>query len=105
MLRMHLTGSPPNLGAHLLAWEIGLEPERMVPFETRHPGMIDRLLAGEIVPGTDIAAELSQLSGGRVPVGAWRRLSWGSWGRPPAPWAGAWVEGELMRRQLQKKAA
>jgi hypothetical protein len=68
--------------------------------------MIDRLLSGEIQPGTILGMELSQRSRGRIPLGAWSQPARGGWGDPPAEWARDWVwRTKRDRAQAQQKAA
>ena len=90
--RPHLVARVPNDGARRLVWW-WLEPqsggERILRrAELRRTAKVDdillaRLLAGEIVPGGELAYRIRQATTGAVRVSDWRVRPAGGWGDRP----------------------
>jgi hypothetical protein len=88
MSRMHLGAKVPNEGARRLAWWIGERFAGDVAAFARAARVgvatIERLIAGEIAPGTDIVLPIGVATLGTVHRTDWRRQPLGSWfDRPP----------------------
>lgn len=89
MTRLHLPAIVPNEGARRLAWVI-LDRHRgdMAAFAdtARLPeAVLDRLLVGEIVPGTDIALPIGVATDGFILRRDWQVGPDGGWfDRPSA---------------------
>lgn len=70
MIKLHLVGKPATEGARRLAWHIGRAHRGDVAAFAADCGVspmnIDRLLTGEIVPGTDLALRVGLGSDGYV---------------------------------------
>ncbi|HEU0045098.1 hypothetical protein [Sphingomonas sp.] len=84
MVKMHLGAKVPNEGARRLAWWIGREHRGDVRVAARDlPGCgettVERMLAGEVVPGAVLTQVLMQRAG----------IGWRLWQKPPA---GGWFE-------------
>jgi hypothetical protein len=86
MAKMHLVAKPPNEGARRLAWWIGTHGATAFAHFARsigsHVGYVDRILAGEIVPGEDLARRIGLTTGHFVARRDWRRPACAGWFDP-----------------------
>lgn len=89
MSKLHLVASVPNLGAHKLAWIVGraASPADALAAFARAAGgnamLFDRLITGEIVPGSVLAAEIQLWSRGVIDRRDWRRPALRWWFEQP----------------------
>jgi hypothetical protein len=88
MSRMHLGAKVPNEGARRLAWWIGEkfagDVAAFAAAARVGVATIERLIAGEIAPGTDIVLPIGVATLGTVHRDDWRRQPLGSWWERPA---------------------
>ncbi|MEG3153026.1 hypothetical protein U1769_24295 [Sphingomonas sp. ZT3P38] len=96
-MKMHLAAVVPNEGARRLAWAIAQQHDAdIVAFAAAAQvscSVVDRLIAGEIVPGTDLALPVGFASDGFV-----SRMDWQ---REPAGW---WFDRPSARPSLRRMA-
>lgn len=81
--KLHLTAWPANEGARRLAWWIGSTHGGDVAAAAARFGCetstIDRLIAGEIVPGTELALPVGLVTDGFICRKDWQRAAAGGW--------------------------
>jgi hypothetical protein len=89
MMKLHLPAKVPNEGARRLAWRIGEFHKGDIGAFARvaqvSSSMIERLIAGEIVPGTDLALPVGFASDGFVSRRDWQTDAVGGWFERPSP--------------------
>lgn len=88
-MKMHLAAKVPNEGARRLAWWIGTrfggDVDAFADAALISASMTQRLLAGEIVPGTDLAEPIGFASEDFVSRLDWQRPAIAGWfAVPPA---------------------
>ncbi len=88
MFKMHLRARVPNEGARRLAWWLGERGGagvgRLASAGECDIERIERLLAGELEPGAELAFRISRATGGAVVTRDWRDAAAGGWGDRPA---------------------
>jgi hypothetical protein len=88
---MYLPARVPTEGAHRLAWMIGTAPDpaaTIVALEERIGiNMVDRLLAGELTPGSTMGVHLALASRGKIVPRMFYRPTGLRWGEAPRGFA------------------
>lgn len=86
---MHLKARVPNEGARRLAWHLGEavgadgEAARIEAALDARPGNVERMVAGEIVPGGEMGFAITRLTDYAVTCGDWWRAAEGGWFERP----------------------
>jgi hypothetical protein len=87
-MKMHLGARAPNEGARRLAWTVGQQHSGdIAAFAAAAQvsvSIVERLLAGEIVPGTDLALPIGFASDGFISRADWQTEALGGWFEAPS---------------------
>lgn len=82
-MKLHLTGTPPNEGARLLGRRIASAYRgnllRAGKAMRVAPGTLQRLVAGEIVPGEELAGDVGRATANGIARLDWQRQPRGGW--------------------------
>ncbi|WP_109808399.1 hypothetical protein [Sphingosinithalassobacter portus] len=86
--KMHLTAKVPNAGAHRLAWWLGAQGDgafdALASNAMIDTAMIDRIIAGQLLPGHEIGLAVMQATDGAVMPRDFYRASDRGWFERPA---------------------